>query len=369
MAAKYELWLSSDRGYRLESLNDAKSFWYAEIQNDVGAWEMVLPGDHPTAYIKPDQIVEIWRQPDGGVATAFIGFIEYIETRTDSAGNKSRSIGGGCKNALLSWRIVAYAAGSAQAEKTDQADDMIKAVFSENYIAATDATRNISILQVQANSGDGPSITMGFSRDEVLDTLKAIADSASQEGTPVFFGLEPLVQSDGSLKLELRTSIEWYANDGTVDNGGHELSVERGTLAEPELLMDYRAARSYVYAGGQGGETARTVKTAENTTMSGQSIWGRKEAWRDARDKSADDAVQGAADDEIEKLRPVLRLKAKVMENQINNRFGVEWRCGSRMTAQYDGYTFDGLIKSVMVRKDENGDETISANIEAELTL
>ena len=93
-------------------------------------------------------------------------------------------------NDLLRRRIVAYAAGAAQAEMTDQSDDMCRAIVLDNL--GSDAADGAADQQhvsepVRRRTRMAASLTKAFARRNVLTVLQDIADIAATAGTPIYW--------------------------------------------------------------------------------------------------------------------------------------------------------------------------------------
>jgi hypothetical protein len=109
--------------------------------------------------------------------------------------------------ALITRRIVPYAAGTSQASKTTPtaADDLIKTVFKENAgSSATDANRDLSAyISVQANLTLGQLITKNFAWQQLLSTLQAMAQDSTIKGTYIAFDIVAL--GGGTNGFQFRT--------------------------------------------------------------------------------------------------------------------------------------------------------------------
>src|SRR5512139_513283 len=114
-----------------------------------------MPSDYDR-YIVLDGLVEVWFR---GKLEA-VGFIRKVAKYDGASGMELTRIVAYTGNYILAGRIVAYAAGSAQARMTDYADDMMKEVVTDNLLGDATGARNISGLSLSAAAqlGDGNSI-------------------------------------------------------------------------------------------------------------------------------------------------------------------------------------------------------------------
>lgn len=363
--ADYELWLNKDDGTALGVLDTVVSFEYAMAVHQVGACSLVLPGSFDTALLQPDNRIAVWRTPAGGARNLErVYLIRRLLDTTDADGKRTLTVTGLDGNDLLARRIVAYVSGAAQAVMTDQADDMCKAVVTDNLGTDAVAARQLSTyLSVQGDLAAGPSITMAFAWRDVLTTLQDIAEAARQAGTAVYWDVVPL----SATTWEFRTATGQPGADHSYPSGVNPvlLGLEYGNLQEPSLERDWSEEVTYVYAGGQGEGAARTIVEVEDTARSGRSVLGRREAFEDARDDTTTAAVTARANSRLSTGRPRLRFSGKIVDSP-GTRYGIEWRWGDRLTATYQGQTVEAIVKAVKVSVDDNGKETLDARLEVE---
>jgi hypothetical protein len=360
----YELWLSRDDGTRLALLDQVVRFDYAIVLHGVGACRLELPGSTDKSLLAVDRRIEVWRSAAKKALTLErVYLIRRIADGTDADGLRTIVITGLDGNHLLRRRIVAYAAGSAQAEMTDQADDLCRAIVVDNLGADAAAARQIgsTYLAIAPEGSDGASMTMGFSRRNVLAVLQDIANTAEAAGTPVYWHMADRTAA----QWEFRTYTGQPGDDHSYPDGTDPvlLGLEYGNLAEPKVEEDYTEEITYAYAGGQGEGTARVIETAEDAARSGRSLFGRCEGFADARNESATAGVTAAARRLLGAGEPRRRFAAKLV-NSAGTLYGVHWRWGDRVTAAYAGETYTAIIRAVAVRLDENGLETIDARLE-----
>lgn len=261
---------------------------------------------------------------------------------------------------LLKARQVRYYAGSAQASKSQAADDLIKAVVRENYVSASIAARNIAAayLSVEIDRAAAPVISKDFAYQQVLSTIQAVCQASYTAGTALFYDLVPVNLSP--LSLEFRT----YANQRGRDLSGTpglEFSPERGNLLDPAVVYDYTAEVNAVLAGGQGEGAARMTATSEDTARSGRSPWARREGFVDATQAATQAALQDDADAALAAGRPLTRFSGTA-KDAPGSVFGEDWDIGDRVVARYDGDAFPCWLNTIGV-KVEGGAETVTAKL------
>ena len=180
--AEYQVALLDQYGVALTQLEGFSSLDYTRIVNSVGSLVAIIPEIYDqylfsgTDIIR-DNRIEVYRRIGGG------SFYRDMETQWLAVkGNKILNERGErltkitCVDLmqLLTRRIVAYNSGASQASKTDQADDMMKAIVRENFGSlATDTDRDWSAyLSVEVDLSLGQSLSKSFSRRKVLQVLK-----------------------------------------------------------------------------------------------------------------------------------------------------------------------------------------------------
>jgi len=358
--AGWEIWLGDPQGFRVAQASNILSLDCARVINDIGAFALTLPGDFDPRYIIRDGIVEILRNPGAGVARwVSVGFIRAITYAEDARGEDVIILEGPDQNDLLNRRIVAYAAGSAQAEKTDFADDMMKDIIRENMGSGAIAARDWSSYNfgVAADLGAAPSITKGFAWRNVLKVLRDISASSESAGTRLYFDLQPYMATTTQVGFSFITSTEQLGVDRT---GADQIifSKEWGNLSDPELLFDYTREENYIYVGGQGEEAARDIVEVSDSPRIGMSIWNRREAFEDARHVtySATAELEAVGNAALAAGKPQLRFRGKLL-NTPQTRYGIDWEFGDKVVVSYRGFQYDTHIRAVSFHVDKNGEQ------------
>ena len=140
--SRYTVYLCNDRGRRLMQLDRIKSLFAAKALNKTAEFGLSL---HPPSNIstlrdfryierniRKDWQVQIWRKGRGAPHLWQAYFVlKWGHSQAENSA-KAFSIGGYDVNHLLTRRIVAAYAESAQASMTDYADDMAKAIVTDS---------------------------------------------------------------------------------------------------------------------------------------------------------------------------------------------------------------------------------------------
>lgn len=361
--ADYEIWLTDSVGNQIAPpLDKTRDFTYTHSTHAPGFFSITLPGTFPREQIDQTRRVLFFRKaaPGSIAALDFSGFVRPFRTK-GARENKQRIVSGYGPNWLLAGRIVYATAGSAQAQQTDYADDLMKAVVTYQMGASAAAARqyNSAYFSVQTDSSSGPSITKGFAYQNVLDVLRELSETARQAGTETFFHLKAI----GVNKFIFVTSTAQLGQD--LRNSGLVFSDENGNLANPDMLEDWGNEANFAYGLGGGPGPVREILTAEATDRSGATWYARREISRDARNQKTA-GVTAAAQAALVAARPIVSFSGDIVST-AGCLYGVNWGFGDRVTVSYDGRQFDALIRSVTVSVNEQGAEHVTARLEVYL--
>jgi hypothetical protein len=369
-----EIYLCDPTGVRIEALDYITSYKYALIANNYSPFSIMLPAKFDRKKIRLDNIIEIWRGHEPGTLRLdYCGFLRAW-LFGDENGLEYTELHGVSPLHLLTRRIVANYAGSAQASMTDQADDMVKAIVKDQLgsdaVGARDLTSVGGGFTIQADLADGQSITKGFSWKNVLEICQEIADASARAGTEVYFDVVPIVASSvtGAIAFQFRTYTGQRGSDRTQDSESPVfVGTEWGNFQNGSLYYDYTDEKNYVYVMGAGEGNLRETTELSDTAQIGMSIWNRCEGSKDARHLEFGDADGRTGDGNtyLYEHKPLFIFDGEIVETPAF-RYGRDWFFGDRITATYAGVTKDAMIKKVVVSKDEGGQEKITAYLEVE---
>lgn len=370
MSADYQIVLYNQYGTVIQStIDDFLSIDYVRVVNGIGALSITLPESYDPFLISgndivPDNRIEVRRRIGGGsfyVDTDAQWLVRNAQKILDESGKRSTTVTCVDCNSLLNRRIVAYASGASQAEKTAVADNLIKAIVRENLGSlATDTARSIATyLTIQADTSLAPSIGKAFSRRKVIEVLQEVAQSSYQAGTYLAFD----VIAPTPTTLEFRT----YINQRGIDHRWPTSSApllfgpEFGNLTDIVRGYDHTDEVTYGYAGGQGIGTSRAIGTASDSVRIGQSPFGRIEKFSDSRQTVSAAILADEADMIVKTGIPKNTFEAKIIDTP-STAYGVQYGFGDYITAVFEGESIDARIERVRVQV-RDGVETITANI------
>jgi hypothetical protein len=364
----YAIWLDDQYGNRLVLLDNIVNLEMVRTVNAMGACRVTLPGTFDQSLIGLDSMVEFWRAPVGGkLVLETVFFIRQISYTEDISGNDVVVIEGPDANDLLNRRIVAYAAGTSQADKSDYADDMLKEIVDENLgSSATDSDRDLSGLEftIAADVSRALGIEKGFSYREMMPLLQDIADMSSEGGIDLYFDVVPKIISTTQIGFEFQTFVDQRGRDRTYDSGNPVVfGKEWGNLYQPRLNYDYTYEWNYVYAGGQGEKADRIIEERSDSERIGASVWNRREKFVDCRDIATSDGALYRAEQKLKEGQPIFKFTASLLDTE-QARYGLDWKFGDKVVIAYRGIQMTATIQSLRLMIDESGKEEIDVKME-----
>lgn len=367
MSSSVEVVVLDHVGDRPVILENTLRVEYARAVGYPGGFKVTLPQDayDPTLFAI-DSRVEFWRSLPGGrkiLDTDSPFFIRRRRRRRGPDGSATFEFLGPSAVELCARRIVAYPAASGQAVSNGPIDDILKVVMRENFSSdATNANRQIAaeFLTIEANQSLGPTVRVRYARRNVLDLFRDLMAGSMSVGEPVFFDV---IRRD-RVGLSFRTYIGQRGSDhGPGSSSPIVFSAAAGNLAEDAYDEDYEDEINVGYAGGSGEEADRLERAYKDATRELRSVWGRREAWVDARDSSDADALLQDATNVVLEGRPRNTISGTLISTE-GTRYGIDWGFGDRVVAESFGVTTEAWANAIAVTIDERGEETITSKVE-----
>ena len=373
--AEYALWLTTDKGVRLEALNRA-TWWQASRQvNRIGQFAMGLPTDlaqklERRNHLRRDNMLQVWRAPAGRRMNLYrVYFLRGWRWANENNRETLTLFGPDC-NDLLRRRIAAHYFNETNTNySSTEADDVMKSYVTDAITDGSNPTptlggRDSWDLSVQGDLGNGPSIDFAAAWRPLLTPagggiLPEIAATARDDGTEVFFDIVVDSLSPTSISFEFRT----YTGQPGADMTARAVFSQEGrNLRDPFIEYDYSEEINYIYAGSPGVFDARRIDQRYDEDRINASAWNRCEGFGDAREGG------GIS---YNKLRALLdETKPNVWAGGIpvdtpSTTFGYHWNHGDKVRMKYRNQEFDCIVRSTVLSM-RDGEETIDARLEYE---
>ena len=333
----------------------------------------------PTRFLPSDALAEdtrfyVYRRPVGSNAYQLEGntcfLLQDISRTTDLI-----TVSAVGAMDILNRRIVNYTAGSAEARKSEYADEMMRLILDENHgPSATGTGREIPAelfdipnqrTYLSAIVSEFPQIEIAFAWDNVLATFQKIAAACAAVGTFMSFDVAAIGQS----LLGFRTWAGTRGGDRRKGStGAVVLSEVAGNLTNVTIKLAYSESKTYVRAGGQGEGSARALAEAIDTTRVAASPWGRREHFHQATSSDTTDALQDEANATLWGLKPKLAFEGTIQETP-QFRYGIEFGLGTLLTADTNGGSFECRLSTIHVSRGQDGVESIDIKTSGETAI
>ena len=337
----------------LAIIGDYIGFTYNKTLNNYGTLVHTQQYKYKSLFLNggrliPDRIIRIDRSVAGGPFA--IEFNTMWFCRLAEWDYEKITITAFDADILLKRRVLAYSAKSTQTNKFGTADDLMKAYVRENLgELAGDAIRTIppNLFGVQPDLGGCPRLNKSASGKTVLSVLQELATDSLAKGTWLGFGI---IAVNNGTKLEFQTFTGQRGTDRRYPYGDNPtlLGAEQGNLTNVTLTDDWRDEGNVVYAGGQGEGSSQIIQFAQNRQRREITTWSRIEEWVSASHAGTTLTGQTEAELRLRELRPFKSFSADVQDTD-SSRYGREYRLGDRVTALFDGETFDVMVEGVQV--------------------
>lgn len=340
-------------------ITDFSSLHYVRRVNAPGLLQISLRGDHPLLGSLADKWqVEVWRKPDGGTfARDFVGLARQEEFYHGQGGSKGVVTCPGLMS-LLSWRIVAYYAGTA--DKTKFTSDPAETVMNTlvKYNATTDATvvngrlraGAITGLTVETDGAGGNTVDWFCAYENLLETLQKLAQIAG---------------GDFDVVKTSATAWQWRYYDGqlgTDRTASVIFALERGNMGSPQWHDIRVDEKTVCIVGGQGQDSSRTtvIRTGTNYDVDDNNI----EVFLNATDVDTTAGLNARGDMALDEQQAQQQFEFDVIQTP-GTLYGTHYTLGDLVTAvnPFTGASVALKVEEVQITVDENGKETIDVQM------
>lgn len=366
--ADYSILVRTPTGQLIAEVTRFRSLEYVLVENDVGAMTLTLGEEIPFDWLARDTRLEIRRSVNGAEPSLEGETVWFVRRPEDvlSTGVHTRTLTAWDAKDLLRRRIVAYKSGTAQAHKLQPLDDMCKAIVRENLGSlATNPLRDLSAyLSVQADVSFISTYSKSFNFGKVLTVCQEIADLASSYGEYLAFDVVRVSDT----QLEFRTYKDYRGTNHRfpISPAPVLLSPESGTLGDVRVTYDYASEVTVVYAGGGGEGANRTIVEATDPMRTTLTPFNRIEQFRDAR-RETPAGIANEANLAMWEGQPRVHFAANIIDTDAV-RYGLHYRHGDVVTAQWSNVTFNCRVDPVHVTVSEAG-EQIDAQLSEDALL
>ncbi|NJN65458.1 MAG: hypothetical protein HC884_01475 [Chloroflexaceae bacterium] len=383
MTTNYSIWLSSPTGERVAVLDRFVRLEYRRRVNDPGfgvglfgrvsypfTLTLALPSLPPSLVrlFQRDYRLEVWRSVDGGLLeldTETVWFISQVVRRVMSKGERVLIVYAEPAISLLSRRVVAFAAGSVQAQKSGPADNLMRAIVRENFGSESGAGRDVSAWLTVPPAGEdrsaGATLSKAFAWRNVLTVLQELAEASAEAGGPIFFDV--VAPTPATLRFETYAQVRGTDHSRSNSRGMEPvvLSVEMGTLTDVVRSVEWREEVTAVYVAGQGARAAREVVEVTDTARAALVPFGRRETLHDARQVAVTTGLTDEGHARLQAGQPADTFSARVVSRPAA-LYGVHWRFGDRVTAEFGGEVMTCRVEQVQVSVTRDG-EKVTADL------
>lgn len=351
---------------RVFDMQSMESLRYSRVLNGVGSLVMTFPSDDTVLDSFPlDALIEVERvSPITNQLRVEDTYLQRLTHRFLDGNAEKVIVGGQSLNHLLMRRIIDPDDDPSQAggysTKAGAADSVMRAYALEQCGPSASVARQFPNLTVPSVPGVGQNTGKRLRHENLLSTLKSIADE-----TMIDFRIVRVSEND----LELR--IGRIGQDRTKDRNYPfapfvYLTPIRGNLSNPSLLFDRKEEKNFAYALGQGpGDTRIVLRMSGNGT--GDSPYNRIEFTVDAGNTERGNAL-GILTEAREALRENearIEFTFDLSGHQAGNIYRQNWDLGDSVTTAWEGAENNVRIIEVELNLSASGEElTIKTELE-----
>ncbi len=359
MASEHKLIIRTAAGVKVAEVSDYLWLSYTREVNAPGLLRFGLNGDHAAIGLLEDKgQIDVYRRnvemgmPWTCELTAL--FRAQKQTFTDRPGFEATGTGILTK---LSWRIVAWAAGTANRSEFvgAKAETIMKALVSSNAGAnATTANgrkRNGTMpgIAVEADGAGGNTIGhWGCAWDNLLETLQGVAAIGG--------GDFDLVRT-GNNAFEFR----WYAGQrGTDRHNTVKFAVNLGNMERPEYEDDRMDEATVAIVGGQGEGSARAV---EIRTGANYAETNDIELFLNGSGYTSAAGLRTAGDEALAEARAKATFGFKPLQTPATF-YGMHYFLGDLVSARHEAASGTFKVQAVTIENKPGANEVVSVELQ-----
>lgn len=316
-------------------LSGFQSLVYGRKANDVGELAIVLPlrRFRPQLFTQDSVIVV---KENGNLANDTIWLVKHIEVSNDWLTVT-------CEDALafLKRRYILFGVGTAQAEKFQALDDMLKQIARENVTNATDINRNFAGITTAANTGRAQADRMAFAWKNVLSTMQEIAQNSKRL---TYYLTYDIVMS--TPKTGVFTT--WTGVRGVDRRTGQQQRTFTLNNFAPgaTLTIDYEGRATKITALGAGQNEVRRNATVTDPAPLYDTRWGVAEEIIEDGNQTDTTVLQSLARAELGRRTAKITFTGTLIEAG-GVRYGRDFGYGDILPVDAFGYQFACRVVTV----------------------
>lgn len=313
--------------------------------NDVGTWEITLDrrAAAADALVAPGAGIEI-RRDDFVIMTGPVTRVK----RDRSDRSNLLTVSGVDDNVWLQRRLAHPQPGSSAPpysttehdERTGVGSTIIRQYVDVNLGPGAITPRELPTLTLATDPAVGSSVTGRARYDVLLELIQGLAVAAGDLGFRIY-------QDGDGLVFEV-FEPEDKSDSIVFSEGFANLSSFTYEQQAPEF--------TYVYGGGEGEGTARTIVEGQDTTAVAQ--WGRIERLIDAREQDDSPTVTQQIATALAENSEKLSLEITPVDTS-NLRYGVHYQLGDRVSVVVDGVQITDNVRQVQIHLKPEGPQML----------
>lgn len=265
------------------------------------------------------------------------GYVATIIVRRVTIGMDYLEFGGYDINWILKLRIVNEYAGTTGASKSGPADDVMKSIVREQYLATT--KRPIAdYLDVADDTSEAASIDISFAWRNVYDVLVDITDMARANGDYILFGINRYGQ-----RYRFTTSLIDY-DHGVITVSPSSAVIDRD---KTNIVIDATDEYTRIVAAGNGEGTDRVWSDyADYSRADNAQIQVIEKFYNAAGRADTVEELDRIASGEFHRRKRITRVNLAV-NNVEMFKYGRDWQIGNKIKTHITGTPIVGAIVGI----------------------
>lgn len=271
-------------------------------------------------------------------------------------------------NVLLASEVIRYAAGSAQAVKNGDVATVARAYVNEN-IGPSAGVDDLGLSRVRPGLTLAAVSALGknWQGDRANKLLADVLEELGEYGPGDY-----MIEGTGPAAFEWRWRNVRWGQDRTRGNSDGNAPVvftpQAGNVASIQANYGHLDEVNVVHTLGQGVESLRNVRTRVDSALLALSPWARRSVARDARNATPADALDNKGDATLREGRPRRNLVLATRQTAAS-RYGRDFSVGDLVTAEFREQSYDLKIVGATVTVSSDGSESISLELQSEVSI